>query len=222
MIRGVAKLVSFLCHPLLILTYILVLLLLANPYPFGDNHISGKKNLLFILVVFLSTFVLPVISIFLMKGLGMVHTMEMKDNKERIGPYIASGIFYLWTFQNFVYNPQMPLTFKIFMLGATIALFVAFFLNNFSRISTYTVGMGAWLGMILIAMSRYYGGSINVYVPEFISIEISMISVFMWVLILAGLVGSARFFLGKHEPMDVYGGYFVGFAAQFIALRILV
>ena len=36
-----------------------------------------------------------------------------------------------------------------------------------------------------------------------------------------GLVGSSRLMLKAHEPADIYGGYFIGFLSQFVALNIL-
>jgi membrane-associated phospholipid phosphatase len=39
--------------------------------------------------------------------------------------------------------------------------------------------------------------------------------------IAAGLVGSSRLILGAHEPNEIYGGYAIGFLAQFVALSYL-
>jgi len=43
----------------------------------------------------------------------------------------------------------------------------------------------------------------------------------MLILIFSGLVGSARLYLNAHEPKDLWGGYLVGFASQFIALQLV-
>jgi len=45
--------------------------------------------------------------------------------------------------------------------------------------------------------------------------------ILMVVIVLAGLVGTARMLLGAHTPPELYGGYMVGFLTQFIALRFL-
>ena len=98
----------------------------------------------------------------------------------------------------------LPLEIKIFTLGATIALFIAFFINLFTKISMHTVGMGGFLAMIIIIIARSYGGA------EFL---------FVFGVLACGLVGTARLLLGSHQVSDVYGGYFVGFLAQFVALN---
>jgi membrane-associated phospholipid phosphatase len=41
-------------------------------------------------------------------------------------------------------------------------------------------------------------------------------------IIIAGLVGSSSLILRAHEPADIYGGYVVGFLAQFVAMSYLL
>ncbi len=219
MLRSLARLVSILFHPLLILTYMLVLLLLINPYSFGVNQIGEQSTL--ILLVFLSTFMIPAFSVLMMKFLGMVDSLELKSNQERIGPYIITGIFYLWIFINFKNNSRIPLAFTSFVLGSTIALFLAFFINIFSKISAHTVGMGGLTGMIAIIMLLFNYDSFTVELPLLGILQLSMNSVFMAVIVMAGSVGTARLLLKAHEPKDLYGGFLVGFSAQFIALQFI-
>jgi hypothetical protein len=219
MLPALARVVSTLFHPLLILTYMLILLLLVNPYSFGVNQISEQTSL--ILLVFLSTFLIPAFSVLMMKFLGMIESLELKSKQERIGPYIITGIFYLWIFINFKNNPNIPAAYTSFVLGSTIALFVAFFINIFSKISAHTVGMGGLTGMIAITMLLFNYDSFTVEMPLLGIIQVSMNSVLMIVIVLAGSVGTARLLLKAHEHKDLYGGFLVGFSTQFIALQFM-
>ena len=45
------------------------------------------------------------------------------------------------------------------MLGATIALFIAFFINIFSKISAHAVGMGGLVAMVLISIISFSHGA---------------------------------------------------------------
>ncbi|MEK7257157.1 MAG: hypothetical protein AAB316_20545, partial [Bacteroidota bacterium] len=148
MLQSVAKFISILFHPLLVLTYMLILLLLVNPYQFGSYSIVEQWKL--VLLVFLSTFVMPMFAVVLMRTLNMVKTIELHDRQDRIIPYIITGVFYLWMFINFKHNQLIPKPLTITMLGATIALFIAFFFNNFSKISAHAVGMGGLVGMAVL------------------------------------------------------------------------
>ena len=131
MLRYLAYFFSILFHPLLVLTYMLILLLLVNPYIFGVNSIGASTPL--ILMIFLSTFFIPTVAVTMMKLLGLISTFEMKDRHERIGPYIITGILYLWIFRNVLENPNIPYPYKVFVLGATLGLFIAFLSTCFPK-----------------------------------------------------------------------------------------
>ncbi|MGB0861663.1 MAG: hypothetical protein ACPG19_06455 [Saprospiraceae bacterium] len=204
-----AYIISVLLHPLLLVSYSLIFLMWVDPFNFGSPSfkIAIQTYDLVLIRIFFSTALLPGLSILMMKFLGMLETLEMKDKQERIGPYIATGVFYLWIFFNINSNPQLPDTFKTFVLGATVALFIAFFINNFSKISIYTVGAGTLIGLVLM---------------NWVSIEgLYLGRVLQGVFLLAGALGTARLALRSEEPADIYGGYVIGLMGQFVGFLIL-
>ena len=219
MLRTIAQLFSIIFHPLLMLTYMLVILLLVNPYLFGVHDIKDMSPL--ILIVFMSTFIIPSFAVVMMKFLGFVDSLEMQTRQERIAPYIATGIFYLWMFINLYYNPNIPIAYKSFVLGATIALFLAFFINIFSKISLHAVGMGGLIAMIVITTLLFSYGTFNLSLGGSTYI-LSMNLVLMMGLLLSGVVCTARLVLDAHNLQDLYGGFIVGFGAQFLALKFLL
>jgi len=219
MLRFLAYSVSVFCHPLFMLTYMLLILLTVNPYLFGVNKVGDSSFL--ILMVFFSTVFIPGVAIIMMKLLGLIESIELRDRQERIGPYIITGLFYLWMFRTLLDNPNIPIAFKIFVLGATIALFVAFFINLFSKISMHTVGMGGLLAMVLITMFQYSHGAFWVDFSAF-KFQMSMTQLLMVVILLCGMVGTARLLLKAHDPQEIYGGYFIGIISQLIAMQFLI
>lgn len=221
LIRSIAQVISLVFHPLLIVTYMLVTLLLINPYLFGVNSISDPTSRELILRVFLSTFFIPAFSVAMLRFLGMINSIEMKTKEERIGPYIITGVFYLWMFRNFLDNSNIPTVFTSLMLGAVIGLFIAFFFNIFSKISAHAVGMGGLTATVVIAMLLFRYDTFVINSTILGAYEISMTSLLMLFIFLAGLVGTARLVLDAHNPRDLYSGYIVGFCAQFLALRFL-
>lgn len=214
--KGLARIVSAIFHPLLMPTYMLALLLVVNPYLFGVSGLTDRMSMQLLLQVFLSTFFIPIVAIFMLKTTGLVQSFELLDRRDRIGPYIITGIFYIWMFRNFVENPQIPTAYTTFMLGGTIALFLAFFINIFSRISVHTVGMGTLVGMVLITLWQFSYDTFRLGIWE-----LNMKPVLVGAILLAGLVGTARQTLHKYEIADLYGGYVIGLLSQFIALRFL-
>jgi hypothetical protein len=219
-LRGFAKAISILFHPLLILSYMTVLLLVVNPYWFGVHQISEKIPLL--IAVFFSSFLIPIIAVAMMRFLGLVESFELRDKRERIGPYIVTAIFYLWLFINFRNDPNIPPPFAAFVLGSVIGLFLAFFINIFSKISAHTVGMGGLTGMLLILLNMGSFDPVFIHLGALGSIITTLGTIFLAVVVCAGLVGAARLVLRAHDAIDVYGGYLVGLAAQFFAFRVLI
>lgn len=215
-VQIVARVISALFHPLLMPTYMLALLLVVNPYLFGVNNISDTLSQQLLLRVFLSTFFIPMTAISMLKFTGLIKSFDMLDAQERIGPYIITGIFYLWMFRNFVQNAQIPVAYASFMLGCTIALFLAFFINIFSRVSAHTVGMGALVGMVLITMWQFSYDTFSLGIWN-----LNMNVVLMITILIAGLIGTVRQSLHEYEWTDIYGGYLIGLFSQFIALRFL-
>ena len=214
------------------LTYMLILLLLINPYLFGVYSIGDEAAKLLIIQVFLYTFFIPAVALVMFRAVGFVKTIELKDRQDRIGPYILTGIFYLWLFYNLLNNNesktgqlnfvlQVPTAYTSFVLGGTIALFIAFFINNFTKISAHAVGMGGLLGMVILTMMLFSYNSFLVDSTILGTFQVSMTSVLIITIFFAGLVGTSRLLLQAHEPMDLAGGYLVGFASQFIALRLI-
>ena len=217
-----AQILSVIAHPLLMLTYMLLLLLLVNPYLFGVNSISDLESKKLILSVFFTSFLLPAIAIFLMRKLDLISSIDMRDKKDRIGPFIVTGIFYLWVFQNVLRNNDMPTAFLIAVLGTTIGLFSCFLINLFFKISLHASGMGGFIGIVLITMWLYSYGTFEMWLPYIGSCSISINLVLILSLFLAGLVGTARLGLGAHTSRELYAGFALGLFCQFMALKILI
>lgn len=219
MLRTAAHIISVLFHPLLMLTYMLLLLLLVNPYQFGVHNVLGQWKL--VLMVFLTTFAMPIFAVFMMKSLDMVKSMQLEDRFERIGPYILTGVFYLWMFINFRSNPLIPKPLVIVMLGSTIALFGAFFFNNFTKISAHAVGMGGLVAMALTNTMYFNFDTFTVTMGFLGNYEVSTNFVLMTTIVLAGIVCTARLLLAAHTEKQLYTGFAIGFVSQFIALLFL-
>lgn len=205
--RILAKVVSFIFHPVFMLTYAYLLLAAINPFSFGEATFSrvfsfaGRGS--WFLTLFFFSAVIPVLGILIMKGLGMINSLSMHTQDERKIPYILTGMFYMSLVATNDKITGLPLEIKSFALGATIALFIAFFINLFSKISMHTVGAGGFLGMVMILLIRGYAGT------EYL---------FIFGLLVCGIVGTCRMLLGAHATSDLYGGYVVGLFPQFIAV----
>ena len=76
-----AKLVSYIFHPLLLTTYLVLLLGWILP---RFLLIPSFALLKFAAFVFVITFVFPVANIFMLKAFGSITSIEMRERKERL------------------------------------------------------------------------------------------------------------------------------------------
>ncbi|HEY0262369.1 MAG TPA: hypothetical protein VGB95_05040 [Chitinophagales bacterium] len=203
--RLFSKIISLIFHPLLFPTYGAIYITLFAPHFFAQ--LSAKAFQLSIIVIFILTFIFPMVAFLLIRKLEFV-SADADDKISRTIPFIAIATFYIWTF--FYYKPSYRLPFAnpliaSMMLGATIAVFIAFFVNIFSKISLHAVGAGAWLGFALCIM-KYTVYDTAIFFPFFVMI--------------AGLIGTSRIALGKYNWREIAQGYGVGFVALFLAFNI--
>lgn len=218
--RPFAIFLSIIGHPLLVPTYALLLLLLLNPYAFGVSSPADARAVLLLVYVFTTTALIPGIGIAVMKPLGFIKSLESPDRQERTGPYIVTGVFYLWLYKNLSTGGQAPPLYIVCLLGATISLFMAFFINIFTKISAHATGMGGLVGMLLLTSRVWPGMTLSIPVIGG-TLEISLTVALGVIVVIAGLVGSARLVLKAHVLQDLWQGYAVGFASVWIANMVL-
>jgi hypothetical protein len=218
--RTLAYLLSVLGHPMLVVTYMLLLMMAVNPYAFGVHNLAEKRAFILLFSVFSTSFLIPAVGVAMMKPLGLVKSLELREQQERIGPYIVTGVFYLWLFKNLLSAGQTPPMLAKFVLGATIGLFFAFFINIFTKISAHAVGMGGLVAML--AVLTYTWGQMELAIPAFGgTVVLNLLFVLAAGIFMAGLVGTARLALQAHIPADLYRGYAIGIAAVGIGQVVL-
>jgi hypothetical protein len=220
MSKLLAKVISYLMHPLFLIGYVLVFLMQTNRYLFS---FPNDKAIGLTLITILSISIMfPLIALIMMKALGLIKSFEMEDKHDRILPLIITGLFYLWLFVNIRKNDTIPAAFTFFVLGSTIAIFLALIINNFTKISLHTIGAGGFVAAIIAIVFQWTYGFTDLPIP-FLHIEYRLSDrlVIMLAVMLAGIVGTSRLYLRAHKPDEVYGGYTVGILSQMIAYLII-
>jgi hypothetical protein len=199
-LRFFAHLVSYIFHPLFISSYVMGFLIFIHPYAFaGFDH--KLRVLRFLNIVLCNTF-FPAFSVFLMWRLGLVGSMMLRTQKERLIPYVTAMIFYFWTW--FIFNglPDIPVLAVHFLLGSFLAVCAAWFCNIYFKISMHAIAMGgALLFFCLLGFHDEYGSPLYIVLA----------------LLATGLVCTGRLILSTHSPFEVWAGLFVGILTQYIA-----
>lgn len=198
-LRFPSKVISYLFHPLFMPFITAVVVMFLNKFSFVGLGDPFKKQIL--ANIALNTIFFPLVCTLLLKALGFIESIQMYTNKDRIIPLIATMIFYFWSYL-IMKNLQVPLSLRVLTLGFFWGIIVVFMANIFIKISMHTAAAGGLLGMIIVVMMI---GHINLILP------------FLIVLLLGGIIGTARMVLKAHKPGEVWLGYFAGIVVQLAA-----
>lgn len=219
MIKIVARIISHIFHPLFLFFYLIILVYWMNPYAYRIEQ-SRDLNVMWIMT-FLILIFFPLLTTVLMKALKMIPSFQMNDKQDRIGPMIATIVFYVWYFINVKNDPTFPAQAVMISLGATICLCIAFFVNNFSKVSLHAAGAGAFLMALLIVSFEFASPHLTI---SFLSLEwvVSPLFIVLIGVFIAGIIGTSRLILKAHNSDDLYGGYVIGIISMLISYKIIL
>jgi hypothetical protein len=200
-----ALLLSYIFHPIFIPLYVLLFIVYLHPSYFSGFSEGTKIRTIFILVQ--NAVFYPLFCVLLLKGVGFIQSIFLRNQKDRIIPYIACGIFFFWTFTVFKENPEFPRIVPAFMLGVFLASSAALIANIYFKISMHAIGLGGMLGVFLVIANSY---SMLMTWPLSVA------------LLITGLVCTARLLVSDHSPKDIYSGLFLGVLCQVIAAYVIL
>lgn len=180
-------------------------------FPYRYAHVPDKTWNVTIGVIIAMTMIIPAIIVLIMKKIKIVDDYDISMQKQRIFPYLIFFFFYLMTFLTI--RPKLnsspvfleDVLISSVILGATISVCLAFFLNNFLKVSVHTMGVTN-LFMVVCLLSR------STHQMTFFLMLLS--------LIIIGFTGSARIYLRAHTTKEVYYGIFCGVIGQLIAFLV--
>jgi hypothetical protein len=193
---NLAKLLSYLLHPVFMPSYAVFLLLNNSSF-----KINEKIGWLIYALVFLNTCLLPIFATLILKKFGLVTSMQINAQEERSTPYLISFIFFASTWWLLSKAPLPPIVAQL-MLGASIAILFTGIINLTMKISAHLVGIGGATGAFLV-----------VGLEGFQDFSVFIIAGFL----IAGFLGWARLQLNAHRPVEVYSGFLLGIFCQLLA-----
>lgn len=199
---GISHFLSWVLVPLLMPVYGLLFafnLSILDFAPFG-------MKLNYTLIIFALDTILPMALVIVLKMLGYVSDYGLNGRRERLLPYILMVAAYggsAW----FMAAKGAPIWLSMFFAGGAAAAFVNMLVNFKWKISAHAAGI-AGVVALLIRIAKDGWASPDAY---------------FWLLasvVLAGMLGSARVWLGRHTVWQVLAGYAVGFCAVFFLTMI--
>ena len=198
MAHKLALFLSYTFQPLLIPTLIFVFLL------FGIPEVSASQyyNEWFILMmVFVTTFVIPVLSLLTMKLTGNIGSIHLENRDERVFPFSTVSLFYGISTYMFYLKFEIEPVFILALASITICVILLTSVTFFWKISAHMTGIAGFLAIIIVIALKN---------PAF-----NLVNFLLAGIILSGSVASSRLYLNAHTPIEIFGGVLLGFSVCF-------
>ncbi len=159
-----------------------------------------KLSVLFI--VYLFTVLLPTLLIRLYRHYQGWNLMELGRKERRMVPYVIS-IFCYFLCYYVMSRYHMPHIMRNILVTALLIQVLCAIINVWWKISTHTAAIGGVAGALI-------GFSILFF--------FNPMWWFCWVMLLSGVVGTARMLLHQHSLPQVVGGFLLGFICSFFVI----
>lgn len=206
-----SQIISWVFIPLLTPIYGLLLALYvpssAGFYAFNSDclytELDARKWAVVVMFTFFTALV-PAVAYVNMRARGYITTIEMDDRKERNAPIIIMFLSCLALFVAFLFMIRgiaVPKYLFSLPLSGMVAALALYFLTQWKKVSMHAAGVGIMTGFLL----EY---SLQMEQFQFWTIIVAVL--------LSGLVGSARIYLGKHTLLEVFIGWITGTFLTFV------
>lgn len=198
-IRFLAKVISYVFHPLFIPVYLTFFLLQIHAYLFAG--LDDWQKLAVFLQMFVNCTFLPLVSVLLLKGLKFINSIYLETQRDRIIPYVICMIFYFWNWYALKNNRQVSE-----IVDLSLAIFISSILGFLANINL-KVSMHA----IAVAVMSTFMALLTLHDSS------NLILYFCLSVVITGAVCTSRLIVSSHHPREVYLGLLIGILSQLLA-----
>jgi hypothetical protein len=175
----------------------------------GLEPIPAASQPIFIVLVFVVTFALPALNIWILKSFRLVGSVKMEERGERIFPFILICMIYIGITYMFYWKSRIDLSdnFMKMMIVIDALVIAATIATFFFKVSVHSLAIWGNIG-ILIPLNKITGMG-ALFFPV------------LAVIVLAGLIMSSRMMTGVHSLKEVLWGSIIGLATSVAGMLIL-
>ncbi|MCU0430831.1 MAG: hypothetical protein MUF42_12780 [Cytophagaceae bacterium] len=198
--KSLAWIITVLFHPLLLLSYLFTLVVFFNPLQLSS--IPENSHLRFLVLVFLTTFGMPflLVALFLLlfrRGVTF-RILMLERSKDRVMPLLIVAIFYSMLVYLIGQRNQFNQWVYMVFIITTILILLTAFISTYWKISAHAVGYAGMLSMLMVIHAQ--------------SPHSMLFYPILLLILLGGMLLSARLYLRAHTPWQVYSGMALGFS----------
>jgi hypothetical protein len=194
-----AKVLSIIFHPLWMPLVIYITVRKVDPY-----YIAPIEADRFVFLLLGINILAPAISMLIMIRHGMLSSIDLRNRKERFGPYMLVIFYYILSYSILRWKGTfLPETVFSFFLSVICSLILSMAINTIWKISVHMLAQGGIFGT-LIGMNTIHPNLDQVW-P-------------MLAIVMAGLTAYSRLKLQAHTHAQVYAGFCLGVLVNWIII----
>ncbi|MEG2240761.1 MAG: hypothetical protein RSB23_01465 [Alistipes sp.] len=192
--------VSWILHPFILPLYMMLVLLFHTAFAYYPANVK----IYLAWVVMLYALIIPLLALGVLHSLGRISDYRIDIPKERMLPLLIGVVCYLLCAITIAKIPS-AIFLRKFMLAAACCELMCLIVNHYWKISLHLTAIGAVVALFVVM--NIAGGQL------------------LWPLMIAvlcaGLLASARLYLGCHNGTQVFAGFFGGFIVAILAVLFL-
>ncbi len=200
MVRIVAKIISYIFHPLFIPVYLSWLIVKTQSYLFGA--FTEWEKTIFIARFAVIYIMFPLVSVLLMKALGFISSIHLKKQRDRIIPYVVCMIYYWWMWYVLHNQPEYPKLYVVLSLAIFLASIGGLMANINMKVSMHAIAAGVMAAFVMLL-----GFSQDIDFGIYIAISI----------LVTGIICTSRLIDSDHTTKEIYWGLFIGIVSILIS-----
>ncbi|PSK97281.1 phosphatase PAP2 family protein [Cecembia rubra] len=154
-------------------------------------------------MVFLTTCIIPLLSMVMMRLTKNITSFQMNAKEERVFPFSMISLFYMITTYLFYLKFRIDPALLLALVAITICVIILTSATFFWKVSAHMTGISGLVAIITALALKFPA-------YDYLNQVVSSI-------IIAGLVGSSRLYLNAHTPGEVFTGFLLGFSVCFSA-----
>ena len=184
------KFISTILHPIVIPTVGVMLYFLIS-----TNNFLSEQKFTVLSVVFIFTYLVPLLILILFKKLKVIKTYKTESIKERKLPVLLMVILFYLLGNTMNNAPNLRELSLLFYATSISLLFIYFLFFLKIKASIHLLSLGVSAGFFLVLSYKN---------------SQSYLIIIIVIFILSGVLGSARLHLKAHTSKEVYIGFFLG------------
>lgn len=195
------KAISYIFHPIIFSIIATLVYFIILP-----SHITKQSEYSILIIVFLSTYLVPILLILFLKKFKMIANFHLHTINERKFPVLFMFVLFILLGKTLLETSLVNLLAYSFF-GCSLSLFFVY-IGFFAKLKTslHALSISGLIGFVCVLSFQY---------------KLNLLVLIIILFLLFGIISTSRLRLNAHNSSEIYFGFLIGFISQLAAYTYL-